>query len=170
MTAAKAASGRPQRRLECQPTPEGPQRAPIALTPLRGAVLAAVQAAGVPVGAYELIEKLQAKLGRRVAPPTVYRSLDYLRRRGLITRLASLNAYIARRDPAAPGGEAIFICGECGIAAEVGAPRLNGLLDRSAVGLGFRIERRVIELEGTCARCLAVIGSKPTTPFDQAIR
>jgi Fur family zinc uptake transcriptional regulator len=133
-------------------------------------VLDAIQAAGTPVGAYDIIETLKAKLGRRVAPPTVYRSLDYLRRRGLITRLESLNAFMARSDPAIPLGDAIFICGRCGIAEEVGTPHLTGLLDRSAFNLGFRIERRVVELEGTCARCLAVTGAEPTTSCDEAIR
>jgi Fur family zinc uptake transcriptional regulator len=170
MIAAKVAAERPQRRVGGPPiAQQASDSSPIGLTPLRGAVLDAVQAAGVPVGAYELIPQLQARLGRRVAPPTVYRSLNYLCRTGLVTRLESLNAYMARSDPASPRGDAIFICGKCGVAKEVGTPRLSGLLDRSAVGLGFRIERRVIELEGTCARCLAVTTAAPTAPCTETV-
>ncbi|HWX46929.1 MAG TPA: transcriptional repressor [Roseomonas sp.] len=154
MIAAKAAAERPLHSTG-SPGELGEIPSSAGLTPLRSAVLCAIRAARAPLGAYALIEQLEVSLGRRVAPPTVYRSLDYLCRKGLVARLESRNAFLARIDPGAPLGDAFFICGRCGAAEEVGSPGVSGLLSHSAGSLGFRIERSVIELEGTCARCLA---------------
>jgi Fur family zinc uptake transcriptional regulator len=123
------------------------------LTPIRRAVLGVVKAARAPLGAYEVMTQLAGALGRPVAPPTVYRSLDYLCRIGLVVRLESKNAFVARRNPQAPPADAYFICGQCGVAEEATNPSLGSVIDHSAVALGFRIERRVVEMAGTCARC-----------------
>ncbi|MCK5914330.1 MAG: transcriptional repressor, partial [Desulfuromusa sp.] len=45
-----------------------------------------------PIGAYEVLEKLQQD--GRAAPPTVYRALDFLLELGLVHRIASLNAFV----------------------------------------------------------------------------
>ena len=169
MIGAEATPQRPQRRPRRGLARQAATGAREALTPLRHAVLSAIRAAGHPLGAYELIARLEGKLGRRVGPPTVYRSLDHLCRAGLVVRLESLNAFKARNDPAAPRGDAIFICGDCRGAQEVGTPQLSGLLDRSAVGLGFRIERRILEIGGTCARFLADAAAKATPSCEKVL-
>ena len=64
------------------------------LTPIRRKVLEALYATHKPLGAYDLAEILGPK-GRRLAPITVYRALDFLMEQGLVHRLASQNAYIA---------------------------------------------------------------------------
>jgi Fur family zinc uptake transcriptional regulator len=162
MIGADATPQQPQRRPRPGLARQAATEASASLTPLRHAVLSAIRAAGRPLGAYELIARLEGKLGRRVGPPTVYRTLDHLCRAGLVVRLESLNAFMARTDPTAPRGDAIFICGDCRSAQEVVNPQLSGLLDHNAMELGFRIKRRVVEIEGTCARCMAAANANAT--------
>ena len=73
------------------------------LTPIRRKVLEALHATHKPLGAYDLAEILGPK-GRRLAPITVYRALDFLMEQGLVRRLASQNAYIASRQCTREGG------------------------------------------------------------------
>ena len=63
------------------------------LTALRRRVLELVWQSHRPLGAYDILGVLSSEDGRRAAPPTVYRALDFLLEHGLIHRLASLNAY-----------------------------------------------------------------------------
>ena len=84
------------------------------LTPIRRKVLEALYATHKPLGAYDLAEILGPE-GRRLAPITVYRALDFLIEQGLAHRLASQNAYIALpNEPRGQGTVAFLICENCG--------------------------------------------------------
>ena len=48
------------------------------LTPIRREVLTHLAASPAPMGAYDLIEKMHRASGRRPAPISVYRVLDFL--------------------------------------------------------------------------------------------
>src|SRR5204863_259080 len=61
------------------------------LTPVRRRVLEALASSHKPLGAYEIIDLLVDR-GRRPAPITVYRALDFLREAGLVHRIESRNA------------------------------------------------------------------------------
>lgn len=124
------------------------------LTALRRRVLELVWAGHQPVGAYSLLENLIGE-GRKAAPPTIYRSLDFLLRHGLIHRIASLNAYVGCSHPGRDHEAQFFICDGCGQAAEIGDPSIESALSRDAKRLGFNISRQTIEVAGTCARCHA---------------
>ncbi|PJI53601.1 molybdate ABC transporter substrate-binding protein, partial [Methylobacterium radiotolerans] len=83
-------------------------------TPLRREVLEAVAEAGKAQGAYDIAERLSAP-GKRVAPVSVYRALDFLMEQGLVHRIASRNAFIPCAHGHAPGEGVIFlICRICG--------------------------------------------------------
>lgn len=122
------------------------------LTGLRRQVLALVLEVRHPVGAYDLIERMSAGQ-RRVAPPTVYRALDFLREQGLVHRIDSLNAFIGCASPGR-GHEAQFlICRGCRNVAEISDPDLAEVLERAASRAGFRLEQRTVELSGLCRAC-----------------
>lgn len=76
-------------------------------TPLRREVLEAVAEAGKAQGAYDIAERLSAP-GKRVAPVSVYRALDFLMDQGLVHRIASRNAFIPCAHGHAPGEGVIF--------------------------------------------------------------
>lgn len=124
------------------------------LTRLRRQVLELLWESGRPTGAYELIDALKLRNSRPVGPPTVYRALRFLMAQGLVSRIESLNAYVPCAHPERRHDCLFFLCSICGTSAELEDPRVERLLSEAASDLGFRAARRVIEVEGTCARCV----------------
>lgn len=123
------------------------------LTPLRRRVLEMVWMSHKPVGAYELLQLLQAEKGR-AAPPTVYRALSFLQDLGLVHRIESLNAYVGCDHPGHAHRAHFLICRGCGDAAEI----RDGAFARAVVNVGrragFRVDRETVELQGLCPHCL----------------
>ncbi len=107
----------------------------------------------LPTGAYALMRRLEASLGKPVTATTVYRSLDFLLHQGLVMRIESRNAYLPCPRPGRPDGNIFFVCDVCGAVTSSAAPSLDRLLARQAAGLGFSIKRRTLELQGICLRC-----------------
>ncbi|MDX8439459.1 Fur family transcriptional regulator [Mesorhizobium australafricanum] len=105
--------------------------------------------AGQPLGAYEPMPALERTLGRRLTPPTVYRALEFLREQHFVSRIESRDA-----NPDHPHAHAFSIRGNCGASAEVEVCTIEEAVDHDAASLGFRIGRRGVELQGTCATCL----------------
>lgn len=130
----------------------------VRLTPLRRQVLALVWGSHQPLGAYALLDRLAELEGKRPAPPTVYRALEFLLEQRLIHRVASLNAYIGCTGPHEPHRAGFFICRVCGNAAEVDSSTLNAAIAASAQAAGFVIEQQTVELVGLCDRCLGQAG------------
>jgi len=128
------------------------RRQGLRLTELRRRVLELVWASHQPVGAYNLLEQLVGE-GRKAAPPTVYRSLDFLLQNGLIHRIASLNAFVGCSHPGRNHEAQFFICDRCGQAAEIDDASIETAIAHDARRLGFHITRQTIEVSGTCARC-----------------
>jgi Fur family zinc uptake transcriptional regulator len=131
------------------------------LTAMRRQLLEVLLRAGHPLGAYDVKPLLEKTMGRRLAPLTVYRTLNFLLNQGLIARIESRSAFIPRIHPENPHPCAFFVCGQCGDATEVENVALESLIADDAASLGFRINRTVVELEGTCARCLPVAQIHP---------
>lgn len=124
------------------------------LTPLRRRVLEIVLEAGRPLGAYDVMEILAAERGR-VAPPTVYRSLDFLQDQGLVHKVLSVNGFVACSETARPHAAELFICQRCGTAVEVARKAADPRLEETAAELDFAIESVVLEVRGRCADCRA---------------
>ena len=125
------------------------------LTELRRQVLELLWESGRPTGAYELIEALKLRSSRPVGPPTVYRALEFLMSQGLVSKIESRNAYVPCAHPERRHDCLFFICSNCGASVELEDRRLERLISENAALIGFRPKRRVIEVEGTCARCIA---------------
>jgi Fur family zinc uptake transcriptional regulator len=136
----------------------------VRLTDLRRQVLELVWRSHAPIGAYQILERLAASRGR-VAPPTVYRALEFLAREGLVHRIDSLNAYVGCSSPSAPHEAYFLICSACGEAAEFADAELTAAVARSAGRTGFRPLSTSVELTGLCARCstLSPVAAEGTT-------
>jgi Fur family transcriptional regulator, zinc uptake regulator len=106
-----------------------------------------------PLGAYELKSCLEAALGRKLSPPTIYRSLDFLLSQHLVSRIESRNAFVPCAHPEHPHACVFFVCERCRTSVEVENHALERLIAQDASTLGFEIDRSVIELRGTCAQC-----------------
>lgn len=128
------------------------------LTDLRRQVLALVLAAGRPIGAYDLLDRLRAAEGggrRGAAPPTIYRALDFLLDQGLIHKLQRLSAFVGCPVHDHDHAAQFLICRGCGAVAELDEPAVRGALTAAAAARGFVIAGLTIEAEGTCAACAA---------------
>jgi Fur family transcriptional regulator, zinc uptake regulator len=124
------------------------------LTPVRRAVLVELLADHKPLGAYDLLERVSQREGRRLAPISVYRALDFLVEGDFVHRLSSRNAYIAcphgheGHDPVA-----FLICETCGGVDETVSPAMTDALSAAASLSGFVPTRQMIEISGTCGHC-----------------
>src|SRR3712207_1328868 len=124
------------------------------LTPMRREVLEALYATHRPLGAYDIAEVLARKNGRRLAPITVYRALDFLLEQGLAHRLASHNAFIACPHGHGAGDLVAFlICESCGGVDEVSSAGLAGSIADLLAGEGFEAKLQILEISGRCAHC-----------------
>lgn len=121
------------------------------MTPARLRVLALLLAAGEPVKAYDLIARFGDD-GQPAKPPTVYRALEFLERKGLAHRIASISAYVACTSGSVDHAAAFLICDCCGATTEVSAPVADDLA-QAAEDAGYVIVRTTIEAHGRCPAC-----------------
>ncbi len=121
-------------------------------TKLRRRVLELVWTSHKPVGAYDILDSL-GNDGKRAAPPTVYRALDFLIDAGLVHRLDSLNAFVGCPDPDASHTGQFLICRQCRSVAELDDADINALVEKKAANLGFTAVHQMLEIQGLCQDC-----------------
>lgn len=128
-------------------------------TTLREDIYRLILQAGRPLGAYDLISILQQERSRtdqkptNIAPPTVYRSLDFLLEFGLIHQLNSINAYIPCCHPRSEHIAAFLICQQCASVQELSNLPISQMIEFSQQTLDFTVKKSVIELSGLCHDC-----------------
>ncbi|MGE4128837.1 MAG: Fur family transcriptional regulator [Hyphomicrobiaceae bacterium] len=123
-------------------------------TELREHVFTEIASTNGAIGAYDILERLSNK-GMRLAPISVYRSIDALIDAGVIHRLESKNAYFAcRRHEHATKGRPVFLaCERCGGVSEVAAQPVFDLINDTAREVGFEPKVKFVEVSGICAQC-----------------
>ncbi|WP_114395081.1 Fur family transcriptional regulator [Oleisolibacter albus] len=124
----------------------------VRLTPQRERVLELVWSSHRPRGAYDILEDLSQD-GRRVAPLTVYRALDFLLEQGLVHRIESLNAFVGCADPGHAHAGQFLVCERCGEATELSAPEVSQAIATVAARSGFAVSRQTVEVAGLCPAC-----------------
>ena len=132
------------------------QRRGVRLTAQRRQVLQILCAANRPLGAYEILEAMREG-SRPLAPPTVYRALDFLLAQGLAHKLESLHAYVGCSHPDHPHSSQFLICADCGLVTELENEAIAQSVKSAAHETGFHPHRRVVEVIGTCADCAGKI-------------
>jgi Fur family transcriptional regulator, zinc uptake regulator len=127
------------------------------LTPLRADVLQLVTDSQRPVKAYDVLGRIRESVAI-TAPPTVYRTLDFLRKHGFIHKLESINAYAACVDPSTPHTGTFLICDACQAAIELTDDQLGAMLEKRARDTGFTAHSttQTLEVHGLCASCSPV--------------
>lgn len=131
------------------------------LTPIRRQVLTIVWRGHQPVGAYAILDEMRRAAGKSIAPPTVYRALEFLQLQGFVHRIESLNAYMGCRDPGKPHCVQFMICRACKTAVELHDDRIADALTAATADAGFTVQERVVEISGLCARCAQPRGASP---------
>lgn len=136
------------------------------LTPIREQVFTLICQSHKPLGAYAILDRLTARdtvfesnekpvsrNRRRIAPPTVYRALEFLQEHGLIHRIATLNAYIGCCRPARTHQSQFLICRHCDSTVEFVSACVTTAIEQSAQQASFQIESACIEIIGLCPNC-----------------
>ncbi len=132
----------------------------VRLTPIRRKALEALHADHRPVGAYDLADRLSPPGGRRLAPISVYRTLDFLVEQGFVHRLSSRNAYLACLHGHGAGEVVAFlICEVCGGVDEDSSPAMRKAVAGIARERQFTPIHQVVEIVGRCDHCRS-----PQTP------
>ena len=122
------------------------------LTEIRKQVLKTVWSSHTPIGAYDILSRLNAR-GGKAAPMAIYRALDFLMENGLVHRIASLNAFVGCAHPGEPHAGHFLICRDCGNVAELDNLDVKRALIKAVAARGFTIDSEVIEIRGRCPHC-----------------
>ena len=123
------------------------------MTTTRESVLRLLWQSHRPLGAYQLQDQLAELLNKPIAPPTVYRAIEFLLQLGLIHRLPSLNAYIGCPFPNSEHSNLFLICTECGSASEMAHATINNTLQSAGAKVNFILQSQSLELFGLCPQC-----------------
>jgi Fur family transcriptional regulator, zinc uptake regulator len=123
------------------------------LTPLRRQVLAILSESSAPLGAYAIIDQLSRREGKPIAPPTVYRTLEFFLDHGFVYKIESRNAYAPCEHLGHAHHGALLLCEKCGRSDEIEDVKLDRLLQEAAARAGFAPHRQMVELVGLCRDC-----------------
>lgn len=113
-------------------------------------VLRMLRRSRAPLTGIEIAERLRTK-DPHISNSQIFRTLQRLRRDDAIRKIEHLNCY-------AVGGETrcvSLVCGACGALRMVEAAGFFDAVDEAARLRGFRPNRYVVEVPGTCAACSA---------------
>ncbi len=144
------------------------KQAGLRLTKLRRSVLEQVAASHKAIGAYQILDNLAAD-GQKLAPISIYRSLDFLQEAGLIHRLESTNSYFAcqrnfdedltglkslEKHKCSSKAPLVFlICEDCGIIAEIEDTPIDDIIQSVVRNEDFLVDRSQLEIKGICSSC-----------------
>ena len=124
----------------------------VRLTDQRRQVLEILLASRCALGAYDILDRMSRE-GRRTAPMTVYRALDFLMAVGLVHRLASLNAFAVCRGPAERHSSQFLICRQCRAVVELADAGVDTALAAAGDRSGVAAVERFVEVLGDCPTC-----------------
>jgi Fur family transcriptional regulator, zinc uptake regulator len=123
------------------------------LTTLRRQVLDILAKAPAPLGAYAIIDKMSRVQQRAVAPPTVYRTLEFFLEHGFLHKIESRNAYAPCKHVGHNHHGILLVCERCGRTDEMEDATVDKLLQEIATKARFASQRQVVEIQGLCQSC-----------------
>ena len=89
------------------------------MTPLRLSILAILGESPAPLGAYAIIEALSKREGKPIAPPTVYRTLEFFLAHGFLHKIESRNAFARCEHLGHAHQGVLLLCEKCGRSDEI---------------------------------------------------
>lgn len=132
-------------------------------TPLRRTVYQLILESDKPLGAYDLIQSLQqdrqkqaGEKAKMVAPPTIYRTLEFLLELGFIHQLTSINAFVPCCHPRDEHNAVFLLCNDCERVQEFSGLPVQEIVGYVKNEVGFKVEQSVMELKGLCQTCSPV--------------
>ena len=126
------------------------------LTPLRRRVLSILSDSGAPLGAYAIMEKLSKIEEKQIAPPTVYRTLEFFLENGFLHKIESRNVFAPCEHVGHAHGGVLLLCKRCGHSEEIQDSAVDELLRETADRVGFSIAPQILEVQGLCNECVSL--------------
>lgn len=123
------------------------------LTPLRRRILLILSESPSPLGAYAIVERLSKIQGKPIAPPTVYRTLEFFAENGFLHKIESRNLFAPCEHVGHAHNGVLLLCQKCGHSEEVENFDLESMLNRIAAQSGFVLSQHILELQGMCQSC-----------------
>lgn len=123
------------------------------LTPLRRRVLAILSESGEPLGAYAIMDRLSKLEGKPIAPPTVYRTLEFFEDNGFLHKIESRNVFVPCEHPGHAHAGVLLVCDGCGRSQEREDDDVAGAVHGVAERVGFVLVPQMLELHGLCKAC-----------------
>jgi Fur family transcriptional regulator, zinc uptake regulator len=137
------------------------------LTALRRQVLEILAKAPAPLGAYAIMDAMSRGQRKSVAPPTVYRVLEFFLEHGFLHKIESRNTYAPCENLGHRHHGILLICERCGRADEVESASIGRRLQDIAARNGFSTQRQIVEIEGQCHRCQSALATMDRLKADQ---
>ena len=106
-----------------------------------------------PSKAYDILDILQ-KENSSAKPATIYRTLDFLLKYGLIHKLHISNSYVICHHPLQHKKCSFLICSKCNEVKECCDNDLTEELQKIGLRNYFHIEDSNIEIKGICNSCI----------------
>lgn len=124
------------------------------LTAQRREAFNVLRASKNPLTAYELLALLEAQQGRKLAPLTVYRALDFWVEQGFVHKIASSHSYAICDHPEDECHASMhLVCTACGAGQELSLPDIDKALAHVASRHNFTTQQHIVELQGLCGQC-----------------
>jgi len=117
-------------------------------TPLRRHVYKSLLESDKPLGAYELMQGLEGVGAQK--PSTVYRTLDWLLKLGLVRKVASISKYVALPKGHSHDPIAVVICRDCGKVDVMDTDAPVTQLLNAAKTQGYKDLEATFEILGHC--------------------
>lgn len=127
------------------------------LSPNQSKILGCLREAGEPMSAYAILDRVR-KTGIS-HPPTVYRALDGLIKKGMVHRLESRSAFIACGDGACDGRFAFAICRACDKVMEIHLDKKDQARLLGLAPAELTPEQVTLEIAGLCEACRPAQGA-----------
>lgn len=127
----------------------------VEFTPLRREVFELLLRHGGPAKAYDLQASMIAS-GRRAAPTTIYRALEFLTEQGLVHRINALNAFVVCTGDFSHShshDSLMLACFSCEKSVEIFNPEMGEHIRRAILPTGFRFQGNAMEIRGVCEAC-----------------
>lgn len=130
------------------------------VTPLRRNVLSLILKTEKSIKAYDIIRKLSTP-AKKVKPPVVYRTLEFLQNQGFIHRIERDNSYTACSHPEEKKHHCMLVvCDSCGNVKEFCDNSLSRIIQLNIHNAGFEMGGGTLEVGGVCPTCMKTQLSK----------
>lgn len=107
-----------------------------------------------PRTAYQILAELNRKRAPKLSAMSLYRTLDFFTKLGIVIRYESSNTYKLCLNSIHDHGHLLMICDSCGGTQEIDDDVSARTLHKLAQKHGHQLRHHVIELHGYCSKCV----------------